>query len=66
MRVAVLDVLEKFVTSRSDTYLAVLPDAVPFMAELLEDDDQVVENKCRSLIQHMEATFGQNIESYFV
>ena len=41
VRVAVLQVLEKFVSARTDTYLAVLPDAVPFMAELLEDDDQV-------------------------
>lgn len=66
VRLAVLSVLEKLVTARADAYLAVLPDAVPFMMELLEDDDQVVENKCRDLIKHMETTFGQNIESYFV
>ena len=34
--------------------------------EILEDDDQAVEAECRSFIQHMETTFGQNIESYFV
>jgi hypothetical protein len=26
---------------RSDTYLVVLPDAVPFLSEILEDDDPV-------------------------
>ena len=34
--------------------------------EILEDDDQAVEAECRGFIQHMETTFGQNIESYFV
>lgn len=43
-----------------------LPDAVPFLQEILEDDDQAVETKCKDFIQHMETTFGQNIESYFV
>ena len=51
---------------RTDTYLPVLPDAVPFLQEILEDDDQAVETKCKDFIQHMETTFGQNIESYFV
>ena len=52
--------------ARTDTYLPVLPDAVPFLQEILEDDDQAVETKCKDFIQHMETTFGQNIESYFV
>ena len=30
-----------YLLSRSDTYLVVLPDAVPFLSEILEDDDQV-------------------------
>ena len=37
-----------------------------FSQEILEDDDQAVEAECRGFIQHMETTFGQNIESYFV
>ena len=37
-----------------------------FFQEILEDDDQAVEAECRGFIQHMETTFGQNIESYFV
>merc|ERR1712059_55340 len=66
VRVSVLNVLCEVVTDRTDTYLPLLPDAVPFLQEILEDDDQIVENKCREFIQHMETTFGQNIESYFV
>jgi len=66
VRAAILGVLKDSVTDRGDTYLPVLPDAVPFLQEILEDDDQAVEAECRSFIQHMETTFGQNIESYFV
>jgi len=66
VRLMMLSVLTKCVTDRTDTYLPVLPDAVPFLQEILEDDDQTVEAACRDFIQHMETTFGQNIESYFV
>jgi len=66
VRLAVLSILTQFVTDRTDTYLPVLPDAVPFLQEIIEDDDQAVEAACRQFIQHMETTFGQNIESYFV
>ena len=66
IRLMILSVLTKCVTDRTDTYLPVLPDAVPFLQEILEDDDQTVEAACRDFIQHMETTFGQNLESYFV
>ena len=39
---------------------------ISILQEILEDDDQAVEAECRGFIQHMETTFGQNIESYFV
>jgi len=65
-RIRVLNLIRRFVTSRSDTYMVVLPDAVPFLTEILEDDDQEVENTCKELVQHMETTFGQNIETYFM
>ena len=66
VRMAVISVLTSFVTERMDTYLPVLPDAVPFLQEILEDDDTAVETVCRDFIKHMETTFGQNLESYFV
>ena len=61
-----LSVLTQCVTDRTDTYLPVLPDAVPFLQEILEDDDTDVESSCRDFIQHMETVFGQSLESYFV
>ena len=66
VRIAIISVLTSVVTERTDTYLPVLPDAVPFLQEILEDDDTAVEAVCRDFIKHMETTFGQNLESYFV
>ena len=66
VRMAMLSMLTQCVTDRTDTYLPVLPDAVPFLQEILEDDDTAVEAACRNFIQHMETVFGQNLESYFV
>ena len=66
VRTAMLSVLTQCVTDRTDTYLPVLPDAVPFLQEILEDDDTAVEAACRNFIQHMETVFGQNLESYFI
>ena len=66
VRIAIISVLTSLVTERTDTYLPVLPDAVPFLQEILEDDDAVVESACRDFIKHMETVFGQNLESYFV
>ena len=66
VRLSILSVLTQCVTDRTDTYLPVLPDAVPFIQEILEDDDNTVEAACRDFIQHMETVFGQSLESYFV
>ena len=66
VRLSMLEVLKQCVSDRTDTYLPVLPDAVPFLQEILEDDDAEVECVCQDFIQHMETVFGQNLESYFV
>jgi hypothetical protein len=39
VRVSVLEMLQCCVTDRTDTYMPVLLDAVPFLQEILEDDD---------------------------
>ena len=65
VRTFVLNVIAGFVDKKGDNYMSVLPDAVPFLYELLEDEDYEVEQKCRGLIKKMEETFGQSIASYF-
>ena len=45
--------------------MAVLPDAVPFLSEVLEDDDTEIEKMAQKLIKRMEDVFGQSVSSYF-
>jgi hypothetical protein len=65
VKIQILRLVSRFVTVKKDTYMVVLPDAVSFLTEALEDDDQEVEKECRDLIHHMETVFGQDIEDYF-
>ncbi|KAF0313057.1 HEAT repeat-containing protein 1 [Amphibalanus amphitrite] len=48
-----------------DDYLALLPETMPFLAELLEDDEPRVEAATQALIGQMEATLGESLQQYF-
>ena len=45
-------------------YLALLPETVPFVAELMEDDNIEVERVCQALIRHIETISGESMENY--
>jgi U3 small nucleolar RNA-associated protein 10 len=44
--------------------LALLPETVPFVAELMEDDNIEVERLCQALIRQIEALSGESMENY--
>ncbi|XP_039278658.1 HEAT repeat-containing protein 1 [Nilaparvata lugens] len=58
---AVCEVAKKL----GDSYLPLLPESIPFLAELLEDEEEEVERTCRSVVQDMEAVLGEQISKYF-
>ena len=65
VRKFVLSLVSSLVEAKGETYLAVLPDAVPFLCEALEDEDAELEAETKALIRRMEEVFGQSVESYF-
>jgi len=65
VRSSVLDLLARFVECKGDSYVSSLPDAAPFLVEIMEDDDPDLEAKCRSNLRRMEEIFGHSIQSYF-
>ncbi len=65
VRRRVLATVAGFVEARGETYLAVLPDAAPFLCEVMEDEEEDLEAECRRLLKRMEEVFGQSIEGYF-
>lgn len=48
-----------------ENYLPLLPDSIPFLAELMEDEQEDIEQKTRKAIQQMEKYVNEPIESYF-
>merc|ERR1711928_233983 len=45
-------------------YTLLMPEAVPFFAELLEDDSEEVEEFTKKCLQGMEVAIGENIQQY--
>lgn len=58
---ATLAVAEKL----GENFLPLLPDSIPFLAELMEDEQEDIEQKTRKAIQQMEKYVNEPIESYF-
>ena len=48
-----------------EDYLVLLPETIPFLAELLEDDDERVERETQKLCQRIEKILGEPIQKYF-
>ena len=48
----------------SEEYLALLPETLPFLAELLEDAEQPVEARAAAVVRQLEALSGESLEQY--
>jgi U3 small nucleolar RNA-associated protein 10 len=47
-----------------DEFLPLLPEALPFLAESLEDPDQVVEARAAAVLRGLEELSGESLEQY--
>jgi len=65
VREAGLMVFEEIFQQQGDDFLNFLPDTVPLLVELLEDDSEVVEARCKVLVKQIEKILGESIQSYF-
>ncbi|NWX47327.1 HEAT1 protein, partial [Steatornis caripensis] len=58
---ALLEVAQKL----KENYLILLPESIPFLAELMEDECEEVEQQCQKTIQQLEVILGEPLQSYF-
>ncbi|CAG9854683.1 unnamed protein product [Phyllotreta striolata] len=65
IRLATLHYLTEFVTKLGEDFLPLLPETIPFLAELLEDDEEEIEKACQKAIQEMEKILGEPLQKYF-
>ena len=48
----------------NEEYLTLLPETLPFLAELLEDSELAVEARAAALVKQLEALSGESLEQY--
>ncbi|RNA28958.1 HEAT repeat-containing 1 [Brachionus plicatilis] len=65
VRLAALDVLNMFCKRVGDVYNAFLSETVPFLAELMEDPVEEVEDKVQFVIKELEDILGESLQSHF-
>ncbi|CAL1294382.1 unnamed protein product [Larinioides sclopetarius] len=65
IRFATIQVIREVVTVMGDNYLVLLPESIPFLAEIMEDDSSEVEQECNTVITEMEKILGEPIRKYF-
>ncbi|NXU18448.1 HEAT1 protein, partial [Pardalotus punctatus] len=65
VRFAALLALIEVAQKLKENYLVLLPESVPFLAELMEDECEEVEQQCQKTIQQLEVILGEPLQSYF-
>lgn len=48
-----------------EDYMPLLPETVPFISELLEDENPEVEKQCQLSVQELEKILGEPLQKYF-
>ncbi|KAJ8794082.1 hypothetical protein J1605_019074 [Eschrichtius robustus] len=48
-----------------ENYIVLLPESIPFLAELMEDECEEVERQCQKTVQQLETVLGEPLQSYF-
>ncbi|KAJ2617295.1 snoRNA-binding rRNA-processing protein utp10 [Coemansia sp. RSA 1365] len=64
VRHSTLLVLQALYNKLGEEFLILLPETIPFLAELLEDDDSLVERSTHETIKLIESLLGESLQSY--
>ncbi|KAJ1720720.1 snoRNA-binding rRNA-processing protein utp10 [Coemansia erecta] len=64
VRVGSMVVVQAFYERLGEEFLILLPETIPYLAELLEDDDERVERVTQETIKVIEAHLGESLQSY--
>ncbi len=63
-RMAVLTIIEHMFDGMRERYLVILNDTIPFISELLEDEDERVEDSAKRIVTRIEQLTGESINEY--
>jgi U3 small nucleolar RNA-associated protein 10 len=62
-KLLVIATLAKIIENTQEEYLVLLPEAIPFLSELLEDDDLEVEISTQDLLDKLTKLSGEDLAS---
>ncbi|XP_066552649.1 HEAT repeat-containing protein 1 [Amia ocellicauda] len=65
VRYSALLLLLELASKLRENYMVLLPESIPFLAELMEDECEEVEHQVQKVIQEMEVILGEPLHSYF-
>ncbi|KAI7796665.1 HEAT repeat-containing protein 1 [Triplophysa rosa] len=65
VRFSALVMLLELARKLKENYMVLLPETIPFLAELMEDECEEVEHQVQKVIQEMETVLGEPLQSYF-
>ncbi|TSL75269.1 HEAT repeat-containing protein 1 [Bagarius yarrelli] len=65
VRFSALLMLVELANKLKENYMVLLPESIPFLAELMEDECEEVEHQVQKTIQEMESILGESLQSYF-
>lgn len=63
-RLLALEAVAQLVNKLREEYLMLLPETIPFLAELLEDVEQPVEQRTQELVRVLEDLSGEKLDQY--
>jgi len=65
VRLACLQITQEIYQRMGESYMILIPETIPFLAEILEDDSVEVEQQCQQVIKTIEEISGESLQKYF-
>ncbi|XP_013080450.2 HEAT repeat-containing protein 1-like [Biomphalaria glabrata] len=65
VRIWALAAIDAFHKQLGEDYTQLVPETIPFMAELMEDEHDEVEKLTQKVLAAMEVSVGENLQEYF-
>nr|XP_033335070.1 HEAT repeat-containing protein 1 [Megalopta genalis]XP_033335071.1 HEAT repeat-containing protein 1 [Megalopta genalis] len=65
VRSAALNALVEIVRKLGEDFMPLLPETIPFLAELLEDEDEATEKCAQNAVRTLEDILGEPLQKYF-
>ncbi|XP_060815512.1 HEAT repeat-containing protein 1 [Bombus pascuorum] len=65
VRTAALNALVEIVRKLGEDFMPLLPETIPFLAEVLEDEDETTEKCAQNAVRTLEEILGEPLQKYF-